>query len=196
METAQEQAKKRKRKHKTAEEAKLSKSRVIETDERPDRAETTTKKPKIDRSLPSDEEKPTAEIPEDRETEERLENTETGDDDTAPALPSANGVSLPTERDSVPQKFSDLELSEPTAKAIGDMGFETMTEIQQRGIPPALAGRDILGAAKTGSGKTLAFLIPAVEMLRALRFKPRNGMSTKEIERGEIARRCANTFLL
>jgi ATP-dependent RNA helicase DDX18/HAS1 len=50
-----------------------------------------------------------------------------------------------------------------------------MTEIQRRGIPPLLAGRDVLGAAKTGSGKTLSFLIPAVEMLHSLRFKPRNG---------------------
>jgi ATP-dependent RNA helicase DDX18/HAS1 len=52
-----------------------------------------------------------------------------------------------------------------------------MTEIQRRGIPPLMAGKDVLGAAKTGSGKTLAFLIPAVEMLSALRFKPRNGMA-------------------
>ncbi|RDL39054.1 putative ATP-dependent RNA helicase HAS1 [Venustampulla echinocandica] len=74
------------------------------------------------------------------------------------------------------QKFSELNLSAKTMKAIvEDMEFETMTEIQQRGIPPLLAGRDVLGAAKTGSGKTLAFLIPAVEMLSALRFKPRNG---------------------
>ena len=35
--------------------------------------------------------------------------------------------------------------------------------------------RDLLGAAKTGSGKTLAFLIPAVELLFKLQFKPRNG---------------------
>ena len=55
------------------------------------------------------------------------------------------------------------------------MGFEKMTTIQRKAIPPLLAGRDVLGAAKTGSGKTLAFLIPAVEMLSALRFKPRNG---------------------
>lgn len=74
-----------------------------------------------------------------------------------------------------PEKFADLELSAKTVSAIQEMGFETMTEIQRRGIPPLLAGRDVLGAAKTGSGKTLAFLIPAVEMLSALRFKPRNG---------------------
>jgi ATP-dependent RNA helicase DDX18/HAS1 len=72
-------------------------------------------------------------------------------------------------------KFADIQLSERTMKAIQGMGFETMTEIQQRAIPPLLAGKDVLGAAKTGSGKTLAFLIPAVEMLSALRFKPRNG---------------------
>ncbi|KAI9810428.1 MAG: ATP-dependent RNA helicase [Phylliscum demangeonii] len=74
-----------------------------------------------------------------------------------------------------PERFADLNLSEKTMKAIEEMGFDRMTEIQQRTIPPLRAGRDVLGAAKTGSGKTLAFLIPAVEMLSALRFKPRNG---------------------
>jgi ATP-dependent RNA helicase DDX18/HAS1 len=90
-------------------------------------------------------------------------------------LPTDSTPSLPG-TDSTPTAFSDLKLSEKTMKAISeDMKFTTMTEIQQRGIPPLLAGRDVLGAAKTGSGKTLAFLIPAVEMLSALRFKPRNG---------------------
>lgn len=92
-----------------------------------------------------------------------------------PELPSATGLSLPSTGED-PKRFSDLGLSSKTMQAIEDMNFETMTEIQQRGIPPLLAGRDVLGAAKTGSGKTLAFLIPAVEMLSALRFKPRNGM--------------------
>lgn len=73
------------------------------------------------------------------------------------------------------QAFSELNLSEKTMKAIGEMGFTKMTEIQRRGIPPLLAGKDVLGAAKTGSGKTLAFIIPAIEMLSSLRFKPRNG---------------------
>lgn len=97
-----------------------------------------------------------------------------GDLGEASDLPSALGVSLPN-TDASPQKFAELNLSERTMKAINDMPYDTMTEIQQRAIPPALAGRDVLGAAKTGSGKTLSFLIPAIEMLHSLRFKPRNG---------------------
>lgn len=93
---------------------------------------------------------------------------------TAIDLPSSASVSLPTTGGD-PQSFADLDLSSKTMQAISDMGFTKMTQIQQRGIPPLMAGRDVLGAAKTGSGKTLAFLIPAVEMLSALRFKPRNG---------------------
>lgn len=72
-------------------------------------------------------------------------------------------------------KFEDAGLSEPTMQAIKQMGFEKMTKVQAKTIPPLLAGRDVLGAAKTGSGKTLAFLIPAIEMLYSLKFKPRNG---------------------
>jgi ATP-dependent RNA helicase DDX18/HAS1 len=90
-------------------------------------------------------------------------------------LPSNVTVSLPTLGDE-PTHFKQLGLSEKTMKAIEGMGFETMTEIQRRAIPPLMAGKDVLGAAKTGSGKTLAFLIPAVEMLHSLRFKPRNGV--------------------
>ncbi|ODV58383.1 ATP-dependent RNA helicase HAS1 [Ascoidea rubescens DSM 1968] len=76
---------------------------------------------------------------------------------------------------SFPKTFVDLKLSPLTLKAINEMGFTTMTEVQARTIPPLLAGKDVLGAAKTGSGKTLAFLIPAIELLYSLKFKPRNG---------------------
>ncbi|XP_054806730.1 DEAD-box ATP-dependent RNA helicase 27 [Prosopis cineraria] len=71
--------------------------------------------------------------------------------------------------------FDSLGLSEPTFKAIKDMGFEHTTQIQARAIPPLLIGKDVLGAARTGSGKTLAFLIPAVELLYHAQFSPRNG---------------------
>ncbi|XP_015883074.3 DEAD-box ATP-dependent RNA helicase 51 [Ziziphus jujuba] len=73
------------------------------------------------------------------------------------------------------ESFDSLGLSEPTFKAIKDMGFEHMTQIQARSIPPLLLGKDVLGAARTGSGKTLAFLIPAVELLYHTHFAPRNG---------------------
>jgi len=64
---------------------------------------------------------------------------------------------------------------ENTLKAVADMGFTTLTEIQARSIPPLLEGRDLVGSAKTGSGKTLAFLIPAIELIYKLKFMPRNG---------------------
>ncbi|XP_026386654.1 ATP-dependent RNA helicase HAS1-like [Papaver somniferum] len=73
------------------------------------------------------------------------------------------------------EAFSNLPLSEPTMKAIEDMGFQHMTQIQARSIPHLLEGKDVLGAARTGSGKTLAFLIPAIELMHCLKFSPRNG---------------------
>ncbi|GER30498.1 ATP-dependent RNA helicase has1 [Striga asiatica] len=73
------------------------------------------------------------------------------------------------------EAFSALPISEPTMNAIKDLGFQYMTQIQARGIPPLLEGKDVLGAARTGSGKTLAFLVPAVELLYNIRFTPRNG---------------------
>jgi len=59
--------------------------------------------------------------------------------------------------------FNELGISEPLLRAIADMGFEEATPIQQKAIPPALAGKDIIGQAQTGTGKTAAFGIPAIE---------------------------------
>ncbi|KAF9665599.1 hypothetical protein SADUNF_Sadunf16G0139800 [Salix dunnii] len=73
------------------------------------------------------------------------------------------------------ESFDSLGLSEATHKAIQEMGFENLTQIQARAIPPLLVGKDVLGAARTGSGKTLAFLIPAIELLHNAHFAPRNG---------------------
>lgn len=80
-----------------------------------------------------------------------------------------------TEKTTERQPFSTLDLSEPTTRALSDMGFTTMTPVQAKSIPVLLAGKDVLGAARTGSGKTLAFLIPAIELLHRLKFKPMNG---------------------
>ncbi|XP_037653297.1 ATP-dependent RNA helicase DDX18-like [Choloepus didactylus] len=66
-------------------------------------------------------------------------------------------------------------VNENTLRAIKEMGFTNMTEIQHKSVRPLLEGRDLLAAAKTGSGKTLAFLIPAIELIVKLKFMPRNG---------------------
>ncbi|KAK2016500.1 DEAD/DEAH box helicase [Colletotrichum eremochloae] len=101
--------------------------------------------------------------------------TKKADEADGADIPNRDSLTLPPVAGAEAHDFAQLNLSEKTMKAIKEMGFTKMTEIQRRGIPPLLSGKDVLGAAKTGSGKTLAFLIPAVEMLHALRFKPRNG---------------------
>ena len=58
------------------------------------------------------------------------------------------------------RKFDELPISQRTKDALKYAKFTTLTAIQRAAIPHALAGRDVLGAAKTGSGKTLAFLLP------------------------------------
>ena len=55
--------------------------------------------------------------------------------------------------------------------------LEIATEIQAAAIPHALAGRDILGAAKTGSGKTLSFVIPMIERLFVERWGSDDGLA-------------------
>ncbi|CAI6239324.1 unnamed protein product [Periconia digitata] len=64
--------------------------------------------------------------------------------------------------------FTDLPLSDPTKQGLKASHFAVMTDIQSKAIPLALAGHDILGAAKTGSGKTLSFIIPVLENLYRL----------------------------
>lgn len=59
--------------------------------------------------------------------------------------------------------FSDLGTCPEILEAIDVLGFETPSPIQEKAIPPALLGNDIVGLSYTGSGKTLAFSIPALE---------------------------------
>ncbi|MCU0642319.1 MAG: DEAD/DEAH box helicase [archaeon] len=61
------------------------------------------------------------------------------------------------------EKFKVLGLSEQLLKAIKDAGYSAPREIQEKAIPLALAGKDIIGGSATGSGKTLAFGAGIVE---------------------------------
>ncbi|OMJ25647.1 ATP-dependent RNA helicase MAK5 [Smittium culicis] len=58
-----------------------------------------------------------------------------------------------------------LGLNDTVLNGIKSIKFERPTEIQERAIPFALSGNDILGAAQTGSGKTLAFGLPIIQKI-------------------------------
>jgi ATP-dependent RNA helicase RhlE len=61
--------------------------------------------------------------------------------------------------------FASLGLSERTLNALRRARYETPTPIQLAAIPPALAGKDVIGCAATGTGKTAAFMLPLLERL-------------------------------
>jgi ATP-dependent RNA helicase DeaD len=59
--------------------------------------------------------------------------------------------------------FSEFGLEQKVLRAITEMGFEESTPIQEKAIPIALSGRDLIGQAQTGTGKTAAFAIPLIQ---------------------------------
>jgi ATP-dependent RNA helicase RhlE len=83
------------------------------------------------------------------------------------------------------KKFSELGLSPNIVKKIeNELEWANPTPIQEKAIPIALSGQDMVGIAQTGTGKTAAFLLPLIHKLgyqalkkpRALIFAP-----TKEL---------------
>ncbi len=65
----------------------------------------------------------------------------------------------------LPMAFAQLQLAAPLARAIAEMGYESMTPIQAQAIPVVLQGRDVMGAAQTGTGKTAAFSLPLLQRM-------------------------------
>lgn len=61
--------------------------------------------------------------------------------------------------------FEELGLSKNLLNVIKECGFEAPSEIQEKAIPLALAGKDVVGGSATGSGKTLVFAAPIIEQL-------------------------------
>lgn len=69
-------------------------------------------------------------------------------------------------------KYSDSGIHPDILKAVKEMGFETMTPIQEQAIPILLEGKDIIGQAQTGTGKTAAFAIPMIQSVDPQLKKP------------------------
>lgn len=67
--------------------------------------------------------------------------------------------------------FDTLGLGPELLNSVYANGYRQPTPIQLAGIPPLLAGRDLIGQSKTGSGKTAAFGLP---MINGIQLDPRS----------------------
>ncbi len=105
---------------------------------------------------------------EERSEEARSDNRRERDE--RPAKRSDDGpVSFDPDAEFDPDVFAEktydkLPIRNSVLKGIHACGFNRPTHIQDRLIPVALDGKDVLGQAKTGTGKTAAFSIPALCM--------------------------------
>ena len=66
----------------------------------------------------------------------------------------------------MPGSFDHFKLNPQILRAIDKLGFDEPTEIQEKCIPQAMSGHDILGVAPTGTGKTAAFVLPILMKLK------------------------------
>ena len=85
--------------------------------------------------------------------------------DLTPELTPTAATSNELTADTPIMAFAQLQLADPIAKAVAEMGYETMTPIQAQAIPVVLAGKDVMGAAQTGTGKTAAFALPLLQRM-------------------------------
>ncbi|CAL1147384.1 unnamed protein product, partial [Cladocopium goreaui] len=66
----------------------------------------------------------------------------------------------------VTSSFQDLPLSEEAQVAIKDLGYTSLTDVQQQTFRPISEGKDLVVRAKTGAGKTMSFLLPSMDRLQ------------------------------
>ena len=61
--------------------------------------------------------------------------------------------------------FAELGIAPTLLQVLANLKFEIPTPIQEKAIPIAIQGKDVIGIAQTGTGKTLAFSIPIIQRL-------------------------------
>lgn len=59
--------------------------------------------------------------------------------------------------------FYGLGIAPNILAVLGKLNFKVPTSIQEKSIPPAIEGKDMIGIAQTGTGKTLAFGVPMIQ---------------------------------
>ncbi|MBR35948.1 MAG: RNA helicase [Rhodobacteraceae bacterium] len=90
--------------------------------------------------------------------------------------------------------FSDFKLNPKILKAVQEAGYEKPTPIQNKAIPAALEGKDVLGIAQTGTGKTASFTLPMINLLARGRARARMPRSLVLCPTRELAAQVAENF--
>lgn len=62
-----------------------------------------------------------------------------------------------------PSGFYNLGIAPNILEILDRLNFKVPTPIQEKSIPPAIEGKDMIGIAQTGTGKTLAFGVPMIQ---------------------------------
>lgn len=85
--------------------------------------------------------------------------------------------------------FSKLNLHPTLLEAVAKMGYNEPTEVQNKVVPVAMGGADVMVSSQTGSGKTAAFLLPTLHQILTeesdspsgdLQSRPRRGRGDRE----------------
>lgn len=77
-------------------------------------------------------------------------------------------TAAPVEENYTPENsFDDFKMSDKLKSTLQHLGFTVPTPIQDRSIPSALEGKDVIGLANTGTGKTAAFLLPIIQKMQS-----------------------------
>src|SRR3569623_604359 len=74
--------------------------------------------------------------------------------------------------------FEAIGLHPSILKALTEAGYSKPTPVQEKAVPAAIEGRDLLVSSQTGSGKTAAFMLPALHKFASAAQPPAPGKAT------------------
>ncbi len=80
--------------------------------------------------------------------------------------------------------FSKLNLHPTLLEAVAKMGYNEPTEVQNKVVPVAMGGADVMVSSQTGSGKTAAFLLPTLHQILTEESDSTSGDSQSRPRRG------------
>lgn len=68
-------------------------------------------------------------------------------------------------------EFKEFGFCPELLDSLDAMGYEKATPVQEKAIPPAMEGKDVIACAQTGTGKTAAYLLPLMNMMFTKKLK-------------------------